>query len=225
MGFKVLGFDASGPSLAVGYLDGDAVWADWRWQKPRLAGNLLVPWISAVVDEFGRPDGIAVGIGPGSFTGVRIAVAAAKALALAWEIPLAGVVSLRAWALGAAAGQHVLVTSERRGTAYYAGFYWRAEDGPVPIWPEQAINGPLPAEFPFADPVTVIGPMTELPDWREQVGPKAQAGDVPLTGSAVARLARIGLQLGQSVSPLALSPLYLRAPAVSRPRGRGPEGG
>lgn len=48
----------------------------------------------------GQLDGIAVGIGPGSYTGIRIAVTAAKTLAWAWDIPVAGVSSLQARAWG-----------------------------------------------------------------------------------------------------------------------------
>ncbi|WP_275670031.1 tRNA (adenosine(37)-N6)-threonylcarbamoyltransferase complex dimerization subunit type 1 TsaB [Paenibacillus amylolyticus] len=48
----------------------------------------------------GQLDGIAVGIGPGSYTGIRIAVTAAKTLAWAWDIPVAGVSSLQALAWG-----------------------------------------------------------------------------------------------------------------------------
>ena len=48
----------------------------------------------------GQLDGIAVGVGPGSYTGIRIAVTAAKTLAWAWDIPVAGVSSLQAIAWG-----------------------------------------------------------------------------------------------------------------------------
>lgn len=225
MGYKILGFDASGPTLAVGYLDGDRTMADWWIKKPRAAGNLLVPWISSLVGEFGRPHGIAVGVGPGSFTGVRIAVAAAKAYAMAWDIPVVGVVSLQAWAYAVSPGQYVLVTSERRGSAFYAGVYWRGEGTVEPVIAEVAVNEALPRIFPWNGALTVIGPVDELPDWRERIGMQAQSVDVPLTGSAVAHLARIRLQLGQSVSPIALSPLYLRAPAISQPRANGSKGG
>lgn len=56
--------------------------------------------LAASSTEPGQLSGVAVGIGPGSYTGIRIAVTAAKTLAWAWDIPVAGVSSLQALAWG-----------------------------------------------------------------------------------------------------------------------------
>jgi tRNA threonylcarbamoyladenosine biosynthesis protein TsaB len=61
-------------------------------------------------------DRIAVGVGPGSFTGVRIGLAAARGLALALELPVAGVSTLEALAAGAAGA--VPVIDARRGEVF-----------------------------------------------------------------------------------------------------------
>ena len=53
----------------------------------------LVPMIAALPGR-GRADCIAVNTGPGSFTGIRVGLAAARALALAWQVPLSGYASL-----------------------------------------------------------------------------------------------------------------------------------
>ncbi len=53
----------------------------------------LVPMIAALPDN-GRADRIAVNAGPGSFTGIRVGLAAARALALAWDVPIEGYSSL-----------------------------------------------------------------------------------------------------------------------------------
>ncbi|WP_182914340.1 tRNA (adenosine(37)-N6)-threonylcarbamoyltransferase complex dimerization subunit type 1 TsaB [Paenibacillus sp. 1011MAR3C5] len=92
-------------------------------------------------------DAIVVGNGPGSYTGMRIAVTAAKTLAWAWEKPLVGISSLEAVAFGALhaglglsygqalpaelKGKHWLlpIMDARRGQVYSAGFSMDSQEG------------------------------------------------------------------------------------------------
>lgn len=215
MGFRVLGIDASGPSLSVGYIEDQRVLADLRWERPRSASRQLVPWIHSVVEEFGRPLGVAVGIGPGSFTGVRIALSAAKAYAVAWQVPLIGVSSLKAWAYAAPPGERVLVTSEPRGQAFYLGYYWRGTEEPEPLTEDMAINGTLPARFPLSERAVVLGALNQDAGFMRRLGTDVRPLEVPLLGSSVALLGRIGLQWGQHDDPMVLAPAYLRSPVTT----------
>lgn len=86
-------------------------------------------------------DAVAVAAGPGSFTGVRIGVAAAKGFAWGREIPCFGVSTLEAmaFAAGRARGLLCAVMDARRGEVYNALFD-AAPDGPVRRTPDRAIS-------------------------------------------------------------------------------------
>ena len=67
-------------------------------------------------------DRLAIGVGPGSFTGLRIGIATARALAQGRGLPLVGVSSLEALARGAAAPLVLAVLDARRGEAFAAAW-------------------------------------------------------------------------------------------------------
>ncbi len=218
MGFKVMGWDASGPMVTVGYIEDGVRVGEISVHGARLAGSHLVEWIGQQADLLGRPDGLAVGIGPGSFTGVRIALTAAKALAFGWKIPLKGVSSLAAWAASVPGGQRVVVTSERRGPAFYLGYYWVKEGVVQPLMEDVAVSGELPMPFPVVDDVVVVGPAAQDPGFLARIGPQAHPGWHQLSGVAVAQLGWPALQWGEADDLVGLAPGYLRPPAVTWPK-------
>jgi tRNA threonylcarbamoyladenosine biosynthesis protein TsaB len=135
----VLGFDTATPATAVALLDDarPAAAAERRHEpapgeRPGHAAQLLVLAAGLLDDAglgFADVDRIAVGLGPGGFTGLRIGVATARALAQSTGAELAGVSTLRALAAAAEpvapAGSGVLaVVDARRGEVFAAG--WRA---------------------------------------------------------------------------------------------------
>ncbi len=215
VGFKVIGWDASSPVLTVGYIEDGRMLAERSARLPRVAGSQLTAWIDEQVGAFGRPDAIAVGIGPGSFTGVRVAVTAAKALAWSWQVPVKGVSSLAAWARCREPGQRVLVTSERRGPAFYLGYYWIGESGPEPLMPDTAVSGALPGRFPIAEEAWVLGPAVDDAALMAALGARLRPALDGLSGIDVAIQGWRGLQWGQADDPLLLAPAYLRPPAIT----------
>jgi tRNA threonylcarbamoyladenosine biosynthesis protein TsaB len=91
---------ASDLSLALATPDGSPV-ADDAWSGRQRQSAELLPHLIALLDRSGTKVGdisaLAVGIGPGSFTGLRVAMALAKGFAFALHRPIVGVPSLEAW--------------------------------------------------------------------------------------------------------------------------------
>ena len=87
-------------SLALAEPDGTLI-ADDAWSSAQRQSAELLPRLLALLDRVERPLGtttvVAVGTGPGSFTGLRVAMALAKGLAFGLRIPIVGVPSLEAW--------------------------------------------------------------------------------------------------------------------------------
>jgi tRNA threonylcarbamoyladenosine biosynthesis protein TsaB len=135
----VLGFDTATPATAVGLLDDAAPGrASHRLHAPAPGvrpghAPLLLGYAHELLDAagltFADVDRIAVGLGPGGFTGLRIGVATARALAQAAGAEIVGVSTLQALAMAArpAPGQGVLaVVDARRGEVFVAA--WRGAE-------------------------------------------------------------------------------------------------
>jgi tRNA threonylcarbamoyladenosine biosynthesis protein TsaB len=132
----VLGLDTATTATVVGVLDASGTVFEVRDDpepgvRPAHANRLLGA-AEAALERAGlgweEVDRIAVGVGPGSFTGLRIGIATARALAQARGLPLVGVSSLEALALGAGEAEPLVlaVLDARRGEAFAAAWRGRA---------------------------------------------------------------------------------------------------
>jgi len=125
---KILALETSADACSAAlWVDGELV---GRYEEqPRRHVELILPMVRGLLAEadlrMAALDGIAFGAGPGSFTGVRIAVSAAQGFALAAGLPLVPVSSLAALAARALAGgaRRVCVTQDARMGEVYAGAY------------------------------------------------------------------------------------------------------
>ncbi|QZA32836.1 tRNA (adenosine(37)-N6)-threonylcarbamoyltransferase complex dimerization subunit type 1 TsaB [Hydrogenibacillus sp. N12] len=126
-----LAFDTSALPLSAALVDGEHILAEWTAAARLNHAEALYPALQALFDRAGvakrSVQSIVVARGPGSYTGVRIGVTAAKALAYALGVPLTGVSSLAALALAVppgVSGRIVSLIDARRGRAYAAVYRW-----------------------------------------------------------------------------------------------------
>ncbi|HEY3367559.1 MAG TPA: tRNA (adenosine(37)-N6)-threonylcarbamoyltransferase complex dimerization subunit type 1 TsaB [Symbiobacteriaceae bacterium] len=227
---RILALETATSSCTVAVTDGEAVLAESTLAVPRAHSTRLMPLIARAVAEGGLAktdlDAIAVGIGPGSFTGLRIGLATAKGLAFALEKPCVGVSTLFAMAYGTCAqiGLVVPMLDAKRGEVF-AGIYAAGDRDPA-TWAEVMAPAHIAVERlaeHLADLRTGLRHswqfVTVCGDVAEQYGPRlAPAGVVRLAPAgamlprawAVAAVARSLLARGTETSPDALAPLYLR---------------
>ena len=156
----ILAFDTSAAHCAAALVQGQTVLASCN--EPMLKGQAerLMPMLEEVTNDAGRGwselSHIAVGIGPGNFTGVRISVAAARALSLALDIPAIGVSMFEILAFGIT-GPVAILLDARRGRVFWQGF----QSG-IPISdPAQADLGVL-CETDFAEDTVLYGHEAEM---------------------------------------------------------------
>jgi len=122
-----LAFDTSGPGGSVAVGRGGRVLGVVTIAEPLEQASRLIPAVEEALRASGveraELDGIAVGEGPGSFTGVRVAAATAKGLAHALSVPLWAVSSLAAAALAHDVGPVRYVLFDARGERVYGACY------------------------------------------------------------------------------------------------------
>jgi len=217
---KVLGFDTATLTAGVAVVDGDRVLAEARHDARARTADLLV-----TIDDVCRRAGvaptelgaIAVGAGPGSFTGLRIGMATAKGIAFAAQRPLWAVSSLAAVAWDAEQARandqlfaHVdgviVAVLDARRAEVFAGCYRHG----APLADERVL---APAELAAwvrgvaGDlPVTYAG--DALAAYGDALAPLS-AGWIVTTpsGAAIAHLARVGARVDVTTSG---TPSYIR---------------
>jgi tRNA threonylcarbamoyladenosine biosynthesis protein TsaB len=189
----------------------------------RRHGRDLLPTLKDLLDSAGMRTGdlgaIAVGLGPGSYTGLRVGVTAAKTLAYVTGAPLVGLDSLHAIGQHAPAGVlRVSVIADAQREELYVADLVRAEPGAalVPLLPTriEAVGrwlGSLEAGTIVMGPalasprVRSMAPRTSLPADGDVLGP---------SGDALIELAREGMAAGGRENPWLVEPRYLRRSAA-----------
>ena len=204
----LLALDTATAAVTVALHDGEQVVASATRVDPMRHGELLAPLITEVLAGAGavRQDltAVAVGVGPGPFTGLRVGLVTARTLGAVLEIPVYGVCTLDVLAVaavdaGAVDGPFLVATDARRKEVYWASYGDQGErlDGPHVSKPDQVrtdrpVVGRGATMYPDAFP-NPVGP--ELPD-------------AAVLAQALS---------DERVVPLDPEPLYLRRPDAATP--------
>ena len=133
----ILAFEASGSALSAAVLsennDASSLWEEARFGQAARLVPLAVSVLAKAGKSFADITHVAAGCGPGSFTGIRVALAAAKGVCLAQDVPGLGISGLQALAhdvRAKAAGRIILAVADTRRGNLYAQIF-TAEAAPV----------------------------------------------------------------------------------------------
>ncbi|TVR14323.1 MAG: tRNA (adenosine(37)-N6)-threonylcarbamoyltransferase complex dimerization subunit type 1 TsaB [Planctomycetota bacterium] len=182
------------------------------------AASHLVPCIDALLRRFGRPQSLAVAIGPGSFTGLRISTVAARTLAWCDQLPLIPVPTLAALACDQGPGLWYTVLPLKKDVTFHAAYSVDATGAWQEVLPVQAINDDASADFPPVDATyTAVGPALASKPQLLQCCPAPSGSPQAPTAHGVARAARSC----QPQDPAHLLPAYHRASAPELQRDQG----
>lgn len=191
----ILAIESSGPVGGAALVDGDAVVAEMQVEAPRGRGVALVGLVGELLGSVKTLDRVVVGIGPGSYNGIRGALALGWGIAAARGVPLVGISSL----LGYPETNYAAAGDARRGQFYWA----RVEDGKFlkePMLFEEAEFRAAVAEA-GAGPIFVPAPI---------VGVNGIAR--PPSPSILAKRSASAALHGPVPEPLYLKPAYINLP-------------
>jgi tRNA threonylcarbamoyl adenosine modification protein YeaZ len=207
----LLAFDTATSRVTVALHDGERTVAEYvadeaLAQKTGRHGELLAPAIENVLGQVGAipqdVTAVAVGVGPGPFTGLRVGLVTARTMALALDIPVYGVCTLdvlAAEAVDAGLEDFLVATDARRKEVYLASYDGGARvDGPVVLKPADAATQRL-----------VVGRGGAL---YPEAFPHRSGPDLPRASVLCDVVA------GERYELLDPEPLYLRRPDAMEPR-------
>ena len=215
---KLLGVESATLSGGVALLDSDRLLGEITLNIAITHSERLMSAVDRLLADCGLApadlDGLAVSVGPGSFTGLRVGIATVKALAMALDLPVAAVPTLDALAsrLPFADAPVCPILDARKGEVYLSLYRWR-DGGMAREWDYLALPPELAAARLDA-PVILLGDGIEAcRPWLDRLGAEARVAPAAQrmpSAASVAVLGRAALSAGEGVGADSLAPLYLR---------------
>ena len=234
LGMNVLALDSASAACSVALWCDEALRAHRFTAMARGHAEALMPMVEAVMAEarlaYADLDLIATTVGPGTFTGLRVGLATARGLALAADLPIAGVTTFEALVHGIERTQRdgravAAAFDARRGAVYLQTF---AADL-APLAPPQVLAPAAAAAALPAGPVVLAGDgaalvAAALGDSRGDMA-IAEAPRLPAAVAVAELCARRFARDGAALPRRPPAPLYLRPPGARLPAPAKPRGG
>lgn len=221
----ILGIETSTALLSVAVVTTDGLLAERSVLGQKLHSIRLIPFIADVLREadltLGDLTGIAVSVGPGSFTGLRLGIVTAKTLAQVAQLPVVAVPTLLALAAPLVIGGIPVCTvlTSRRGEVY-AAIYTKEGAKTAILTPAYATSPAALIETLRAFGSIIVageGARALSEESKKELTNVVEAPTVFCHPKA-AVVASIGLEdvlAGRAADPLSLQPDYLRSPAIT----------
>ena len=140
---KILGIETSTETGSLALLEGGETRARAEIDTHERHSARIIPILDRLLAEAGwtvdELEAVGAGLGPGSFTGIRVGLAVARGLSFALKIPLKGVSSFEALARGAEGEGRIAVLADARRGRIYLALYEKRGDGAVAIRPPSCV--------------------------------------------------------------------------------------
>lgn len=213
----LLAIDTSTSWISLALYDGSFVRYETTWQTQHHHTIELAPAINVLLAQTATAPadltGIAVAVGPGSFTSLRIGLAAAKGFALALNIPLVGVPSLDVVALSQPLDEKPLIAVLTAGRTRLAYAEYRCEGSQWQQVSEPDVIDPKDLVKTITEPTLVAGELTESARtiigrrWKNAI--LASPAQSLRRASYLAEIAWGRVAAGYLDDPHSLAPIYL----------------
>lgn len=213
----LLAFDTSTSWISLALYDGFFVHYEMTWQSQHHHTVELAPAIEELYTRTGINSedltALAVAIGPGSFTSLRIGLAAAKGLSLGLNIPLVGVPSLDVVAAAQPLDDKPMIAVLHAGRSRLAYVPYKVKDGSWKAQEEPSVIDARDLVKTITDPTLICGELTE--EARSIIGRRWKNAIIASPARCLRRagfLAEIGwerLMKDKTDDPVSLTPIYL----------------